>query len=226
LSDGIDHQALPLPTIAAASTVAVFDHFDLDGVPIVANSMGGYWSIQFSLEHPGRPSALALLGCPALFPGEELPAPARLMNLPLVGGLLVERILQPSSVDDMREGMVRHGHPETTIRSVPDKLVEAAYRMERLPHYTRSWLTLLRSITRLVGETDIALTPDDLGRVRPPVLLGWGSTDSFGGPEVGQAGAKHFRDAEFHEIGFGHLPWLDAPAAFGELVRGFLSRDK
>ena len=186
--------------------------------------MGGYWSIQFSLEHPDRPSALALLGCPALFPGEELPTPARFMNLPLVGGLLVERVLQPSSVADVREGMARHGHPEATIRAVPDELVEAAYRMERLPHFKRSWVSLIRSITKLVGSVDIALTPDNLGDVRPQVLLGWGSNDSFGSPEVGRAGAKHFPDAAFHEVGAGHLPWLDEPIACGKLVGDFLAR--
>lgn len=225
LSDGVDHQALPLPTIATVSTKAVFDNFDFDGVPIVANSMGGYWSIQFALAHPGRPSALALLGCPALYPGEVTPLPARLMNLPFIGGLLVEQVLQPGSASDVREGMAFQGHPEATARRLPDELVEAAYRMENLPHFTRSWLSLLRSATNLVGVPGIALSPDDLRNVRPRVLLGWGSNDSFGGPEVGKDGAKHFRDAEFHEVGVGHLPWLDEPAAFGGLVREFLAHD-
>ena len=223
LSDGIDHGAMPLPDIAATSTGAVYDHFGLAGAPIVANSMGGYWSLRFAQARPRAASAIALLGCPATFPGEQLPPPARLMNLPLVGGLLVERILQPETPADVREGMRRQGHPASTAASLPEQLVEAAFRMERLPHYVRSWLSLLRAVTALVGEPAAALRPADLASIEPPVQLIWGREDAFGGPEVGRAGAAHFPDAAFTVAGVGHLPWLDAPRECATLVADFLT---
>lgn len=69
-----------------------------------------------------------------------------------------------------------------------------------------------------------ALTPADLAAIEQPVPLIWGSDDPFGSAEIGRAGARHFRDAEFHEVGIGHLLWADEPEACGDLVRTFLGR--
>lgn len=225
-SDGIDHRTWPLKTIAARSTRALFDRFDLDEAPIVANSMGGLWAFRFALEHPDRVSAIAGLGCPALYPGTSAPFPMRLMSLPGVGGVLVDRLMRPEGADDAREAWGFLGHPDGTVRDLPDELDEAAYRMESLPTARRSWTSLLRQALRLRGANPAsAFTPADLRRLSPPVSLLWGSDDPFGSVETGRAGVEHFPDAEFHEVGVGHLPWLDEPEACGEVVREFLARD-
>lgn len=225
LSDGIDHRALPLETIAATSTAAVYDHFGFGVAPIVGNSMGGYWGLRFALEHPARVSAVALLGCPALYPGERIPLAMRLVGLPLVDGVVVERLFQPADVRAARDGLAHLGHPAATRRRLPSALIEATYRMDHAPHYVRSMTSLVRSAgTPRQSVPDPALTPDDLRGVRPPVTLLWGSGDPYGSLEVGRAGAAHFPDAAFHEAGVGHLPWLDDPSACGDLVRAHLAR--
>lgn len=226
LSDGIDHRALPLARIATGSTAAVFDHFDLDGAPIVANSMGGLWGLRFALDQPERISAIALLGCPALYPGTSAPLPMRLLSLPGLGRLLVEPLMQADDAEDAREtweGVL--GHPPESVRDLPAAFAEAWYRMDNMPHFAPSWTSLLRSVLSLTGAApDAAFTVEDLRNVRPPVLLLWGSDDPFGTPEMGRRGADHFPTAEFHDVGTGHLPWLDEPATCGELARDFIER--
>jgi pimeloyl-ACP methyl ester carboxylesterase len=56
------------------------------------------------------------------------------------------------------------------------------------------------------------------------VFLLWGRNDPFGSVETGRTGAEHVPDAEFHEVGTGHLPWLDEPKTCGDLLRDFLDR--
>lgn len=108
---------------------------------------------------------------------------------------------------------------------VPEKFAEAWYRMEQMPHYEATWTSLLPAVLSLRGANpEAAFSPADLEAIRSPVLLIWGSDDPFGGIEKGRAGASHFREAEFRDVGTGHLPWLDEPERCGELLRAFLDR--
>jgi pimeloyl-ACP methyl ester carboxylesterase len=112
------------------------------------------------------------------------------------------------------------------VTRLPDEYADVTYRMDNLPYFTLSWVSVVQSAVNLWGAVPkAALTPDDLRRIRSPVLLVWGSDDPFGSVETGRAGATYFPDAEFHEVGVGHLPWLDEPVACGERVCGFLAGD-
>jgi 3-oxoadipate enol-lactonase len=55
---------------------AVLDHFDLDRAALVGLSMGGETALDFALAHPGRVSALALIGTSVS--GHEWPHTAEL----------------------------------------------------------------------------------------------------------------------------------------------------
>ncbi|WP_317175811.1 alpha/beta hydrolase [Halomontanus rarus] len=222
LSDGIDYRSHTMGTIATRTIAAVFDHFGLENVPLIGNSIGGTWSLRFALEHPDSVSAIVLLGCPPLYPGTSLPLPMRLMSLPGIGNLLIERVGQPHSVADVRDYLVWLGHPDETVQRLPDELLEASYRMDNLPHFKLTWVSATQSITSLLGSSpEESLTDDDLQNVRSPVLLIWGSEDPFGSSEMGRTGAEHFPDAEFHAVGTGHFPWLDEPERCRELIHGF-----
>ncbi|WP_343125779.1 alpha/beta fold hydrolase [Salinigranum rubrum] len=203
----------------------MFDHFGLDEAPVVGSSMGGLWGLRFALAQPERVSALALLGCPALYPTTSAPVPMRLVTLPLLGPLLAATVMTAGDVDGARRTWRVLGHPEETTATLPDAFAEAWVRMDDLPHTTRSWVGLLRRAIRLRGaRPEAAFRADDLRRVQSPVLLVWGRADPFGTVEQGRRGASFFPDATFHEVGVGHLPWLDDPETCGELVTGFLDR--
>lgn len=225
LSDGIDYTSVSFRRAAETSTSALFDYFDLDAAPVVGNSMGGLWTLRFALAHPDRVSAIGLLGTPALYPGTSAPLPMRLGSLSLLSGFVTEKIMQPDDAADVRKTWSFLGHPDITKDRLPREFAEAWYRMEALPTYKPSWIGILRRALRLRGaRPEAALTTRDLESIDSPVCLLWGSDDPFGSLETGRNGAEHFQDATFHEVGVGHLPWLDEPGRCGELLRSFLDR--
>lgn len=223
-SDGIDYRSVPLRRVAASSTLSLFDYFDLDEAPVLGNSLGGLWTLRFAQAHPDRVAAIGLLGCPALYPGTSAPLPMRIGSISALSGLVVEKLMQPSTIDDVYDAWEFLGHPVDTIQRLPEEYAEAWYRMDVLPTYKPTWIGILQSALRLRGaDPDAAFTPDDLRAIDAPVSLLWGSADPFGSLETGRAGAEHFPRAELHEVGVGHLPWLDEPARCGEVLRTFLS---
>lgn len=225
LSDGIDFRLIPLRRVAVSSTLGLFDHFGLDQAPVIGNSMGGLWTLRFALAHPERVSRMAFLGCPAVYPGTSAPFPMRVGSIPVLSGIIAERMMQPDSPEDARETVEFLGHPDETVQRLPEEFAEVWYRMNDLPHYTQTWVGILRGVLSLRGANpEAAFTIDDLEAITSPVQLIWGSEDPFGSVKAGRRGADHFPDAAFHEVGVGHLPWLDEPERCGELLRTFLER--
>lgn len=228
LSDGVDYRSIPLRDQAIPATMALFEQFGIATAPLIGNSNGGAWSLWFALEHPDRVSMIGLLGCPAFYPGFRAPVPMRIMGLPRIGEVLLERIMQPDNVEGVKESLEFLGHPSDTLEHLPEEFLETMYRMEALPQFTWSWASMLQwaaSIRRWRGfDPDLEFTPQELSNISAPVILCWGPNDPFGSVETGRAGAKYFPDAEFHEVGTGHLPWLDDPEKCGELLREFLDR--
>lgn len=220
LSDGIDHRSWPLATIAASSTNALVDHVGLDEAPVIGSSMGGLWTLRFSLAHPGRVTKVGLLGCPALYPGTSAPFPRRLGSVPGIGGVLFETIVQPDDATDVRDGLEANGHPEETAVHLPTEYAEVMYRLNQLPYFKLSWVSLAQSAIRLRGAVpEAAFTLADLRAVEAPVSIQWGRNDPFGTIDQGRAGAAYFHEAAFHEVGVGHFPWLDEPERSGRLLR-------
>lgn len=223
LSDGIDYRSAPLRQLAASSTLGLFDYFEFESAPVIGNSMGGLWTLRFALIHPERVSAIGLLGCPAVYPGTSAPLPMRIGSISFLSGFIVENMMQADQVDDVRDGWKFLGHPKETRDRLPREFAEAWYRMDALPTYKPTWVGILQSVLRLRGaDPEAAFTPEELTSVKVPVTLLWGSEDPFGSVEKGRTGASHFDEAEFHEVGIGHLPWLDDPERCGELLREFL----
>lgn len=65
-------------------------------------------------------------------------------------------------------------------------------------------------------------TPSELGEIPSPVLLIWGTNDPFGSIASGKNSADYIATAEFHQVGTGHFPWLDAPKRCAKLIQEFL----
>lgn len=226
MSDEIDYRSMPLREQAARSTVELFDYFDLQEAPAIGNSMGGLWTLRFALEHPERVSAIALLGCPALYPGTSAPLfPMRLGSIPALSGWMVENLMRSNGPGAAGEALTNVGHPSETAERLPDEFAELWYRMENMPHFRQTWTSLLQTALNLWGaNSEAAFTPKDLRAIQSSVCLLWGSDDPFGSVQIGRAGAEYFPDAEFYEVGTGHLPWLDEPERCGKIIRDFLDR--
>ena len=222
LSDGIEYRDRPLQEAAVATMEAVVDGLDLETAPLVGNSMGGLFALRFALARPDRVSALGLLGCPAVYPGTSAPLPMRLLSVPGLARWLMEPLMQPSTVEDAG-GLGFLGHPPSTADRLPRAVAEANYHLNNRPDYTRTFSGLISRALRPWGPHPRAgFSPSDLRAVDVPVVLLWGSDDPFGSVEAGRTGAAHLPDATFHEFGFGHLPWLDAPEECGDLLSEWL----
>ena len=66
---------------------------------------------------------------------------------------------------------------------------------------------------------------DRLGAIRAPTLLVWGRDDQITPPDVAVEFSERLPNAELHFIDrCGHAPMIERPAAFNEVVLGFLNR--
>lgn len=228
LSDGLDYRSVSLRDQAVPVTDALFDRFGIDAAPLIGNSNGGAWSLGYALERPERVSRIGLLGCPGFYPGWRVPIPMRIMGLQGIGKILIQRLMQPDSTEDVKDTFEALGHPGDTIERLPPAYLDVWYRMDALPHFTWSYTTMFQwgtSVWRRRGAApDLEFTPQELSRISTPVMLCWGPNDPFGDIDTGRAGADHFPDAEFNEVGTGHLPWLDDPEKCGGFLRAFLDQ--
>jgi pimeloyl-ACP methyl ester carboxylesterase len=225
LSDGVDHRQVDVRQLAVETLSAVFNHFDLDRVPIVCNSMGGLWSFWFALAHPERVTTLVQFGCPALILDTSAPLPMRLMSLPLLNRLLVKTMI-PNDDQDVRQSPTFLGHPPEVGNDWPQAMVDCAYQFRYLPTYRTAWLSLMEAVLRPGGaEERYALDADELKRVQVPVHYVWGDDDPFGDMEAARKAAELTPDATLHEWRGGHLPWWDDAAKCSRLLRAFVSEE-
>ncbi len=193
------------------------DALGIDRASFVANSLGSLWTTWLALDRPDRVSAVAHVGCPALWLGTAAPLPMRLLSVPLLSGLLMK--LQPPSLKQVRglAKMVR----EDPLSPELERLLLAT---ERLFGFEETFLTTLRTLLRLRGPRPPMVTTDEmLRRIRQPTLLVWGKNDPMGSPSIGERAAEALPHAELHVVDAGHAPWLRQAALIGPLTTRFLS---
>ncbi len=206
LSASQDLRAVDFRQHATEVLSATLDAFSLPAVDVIANSMGGLWSLWLALDRPERVRSLTLIGAPAFTGGGSAPLPLRLLGRPGLGrAMMALEGASPAQVDTLWRRM---GHEPKALSPAMHALTLA---LERLPTYGPAWRGLLARITRLGGpKDDCVLRDDELARIAVPTAVVWGSHDPFGGTEMGQSIARTLRGS-FAIAGRGHLPWLDDP---------------
>jgi pimeloyl-ACP methyl ester carboxylesterase len=195
------------------------DELRLESVPIVANSMCGYWAMVFALAFRERVKKLVLVGEPA----GSAPMPSlmhRLMGHPIFGRLLYATILKPGP-KATRESLKR------VLAANPDRVsrewFECSCAASMLLGATNSWLTMLQNVTQLrkPAKLTFALRPE-LPRISIPTLFVWGDQDALGPPSLGEEMCKLMPNARIEVLqDAGHLAWLDQPRRCSELIANF-----
>ena len=216
LTDGYRYTAGDnLRSHAVGFLSGVLDAMDLDAVDVVANSMGGLWSVWFALQHPRRVRSLTLVGWPALAVGTSAPVPMRLISRNGLGWML-ER---PATARTAQSVWKLMGHDPARLVTAYPELMELSVLGHNLPGAASSFRSLLHRALRLRGAApDCALSEEEVARLSVPTTLVWGSHDPFGGLDAARRFAGAAR-AELHEVGNGHLPWLDDPEAVATILR-------
>jgi pimeloyl-ACP methyl ester carboxylesterase len=66
LSDAFDYTGRSLREHAVAQLASLLDALDLERVPVIGTSLGGMWALCLAVDAPGRVTAVASLGVPAV----------------------------------------------------------------------------------------------------------------------------------------------------------------
>jgi pimeloyl-ACP methyl ester carboxylesterase len=213
LSEAFDYRGIDLRRHAVSFVTSVLDSLGLERAPIVANSMGGLWSLWAAVDAPERVDSLALLGCPALLLDTGAPGPMRLLSVPYLNRLLLST--QPANEKGARQmwTMMR-----ADLAALPREFIAATAAVLRVPSTAVGWRTLLENSLRLIGPLPYNFSEVELRLVRQRTLFVWGTRDPFGAPAVGRRAAALMPDARIEVLEQGHLPWLDDPEPAGRLV--------
>lgn len=197
---------------------SVIDALGLDSVPVIANSMGGLWTLWLAREDPSRIQTMTQVGCPALLLGTSAPFSFRMLGVRGVNRLLVKALPTPDG-----ETQLRQLGDGAAIGAVPPEFLALLEATDDPDPFWPASFSLLEAATTLRGPR-MQFTEAELARVEHPTLFVWGDNDPFGPPEVGERAAAIVPDARFVHVEGGHLPWAGQSEAIGESVRQHLSR--
>jgi pimeloyl-ACP methyl ester carboxylesterase len=223
LSDSFDYGGRPLREHAVAQLTSLLDALGLDRVPIVGTSLGGMWALSLAVAAPGRVSALASLGVPAVvLPGMHGDPFFTALSTP---GLrhIVARIGSPS-VAITRRSLAGGAIGPRAAELAPDGFFEVVHEGMRQPGFrtamlSHMWLAMRRGRPR----PENFLSDAELAQIAAPVLMIWGEDDPYGGPDIGRRAVEIIPIASLEVIPGRHAPFLDDAARCGALIDALLT---
>jgi pimeloyl-ACP methyl ester carboxylesterase len=203
---------------------AVFDHFELQRADIVASSLGGLYAYNFALTNPGSVRSMVFMGAPTGPLVLGLPAIMRFLAMP-IPMFVLNRSMRPDA-DGARRMFAQIGH-KTAVDSgsIPGFVFEWYASLLCNTDTAPGAVPETRAINTPFGYRSTAkLTDEQLASLTHPLLYLWGSEDSYGGAEKGNALAALTPSARIeHFEGFGHIPWYDDPQLIAERTEAFLA---
>jgi pimeloyl-ACP methyl ester carboxylesterase len=199
----------------------VLAELDIKTVDLVGHSLGGQFSLFFTIAEPERVRRLVLLGAPGgAFP-QMRPVPMmRAAAIPGVGKALLRMPASRRQYQRNTEVMLGKG----VLDRWPGELAEVGYLAARRPGFASSVASFFSCLATPIGvRKQVTIPLADLAGITAPVLLIWGDKDVFLTP----AGAAHqigaIPDATLVTISGGHAPWLDEPDQAGAALADFLT---
>jgi pimeloyl-ACP methyl ester carboxylesterase len=221
LTGRAEHTSATFRRLAVDFLEQVIDALEIARPLFVGNSIGSAWSTWLALDRPDRVAGLVHVGCPAFWLNTSAPLPLRLLSIPLLGRFIMA-LSPPSPRQAEAFGRKIGGEDLSQFPELRDLLVAA----QRLPDAQDSTLGLLHAVVRLRGaRQEVRLAREQLGQIRHPVLLIWGSRDAFGGPSVAEEAALAIPDGEVCIVpGAGHIPWVGHPGDVIAAAVPFLRR--
>ena len=208
LADPFDYTRVDVFAHARTFLGEMLDALGLSTAAIIANSMGGLWSVAYALDAPTRVSRLVLVGSPA-GTKRAIPLQLRMTRWPLLGALIRSFMSKPTrdSVRDFWKQLLV-AHPER----LDDELLDAVVWSQR--RNISSWFSFLDCIVDAGGLRQELVIGERWKALKVPVVFLWGEKDAFDSPAHGERIATHIpaggRLVRIPDAG--HLPWLDDPA--------------
>ncbi|WP_347754785.1 alpha/beta hydrolase [Agrococcus sp. ProA11] len=203
----------------------LLDALALPAAILVGHSMGGLWSLRFTLKRPERVVGLALIAAPGL-PGTRAMLPFRLMGTPGVRSLIERQRETPRTVAQFAKP-VSEGD---SLRAYPE-LVELMVAVGNDPIAARSLRAEIRALvapwalaTRTGFRRRARVREEDLHEVAVPTLLVWGEHDPLGGSDVARTIQSCIPGAELALVPGGHAPWLGSPHRVASVLSEWVKR--
>jgi 2-hydroxy-6-oxonona-2,4-dienedioate hydrolase len=224
LSDAFDYTGRSLRDHAVAQLASLLDALDLERVPVIGTSLGGMWALCLAVDAPGRVTAVASLGVPAVaLPGMRGDPAFTALSTPGVRQL-VARIGSPS-VAVTRRALARGAIGPRAAELAPEGFFDVVHEGMRQPGVRTAMLSHMWLAMRLGRpRPENFLSDAELQHVAAPVLMIWGDEDPYGGPEIGRRAAGLIPDAHLEVMPGRHAPFLDDPERCGALIDQLLRR--
>ncbi|MER5713215.1 MULTISPECIES: alpha/beta fold hydrolase [unclassified Streptomyces] len=203
---GFGASPIDAPHTHADDVRDLLDHLGADRAAVVGSSFGGQVALEFAARHPGRVSALALLGpaSPWMEPSEELRA----------WGGREDALLEAGHVDAAVELNV-----DTWLGPEADAAARALVR-----EMQRRAFDLQLAAPDDFSPVDPEVTRDDLARFEAPALVAIGAHDLPDFRAVADDLAALLPGARRLDLDWaGHLPALERPDETARLLTAFLA---
>lgn len=219
LTDSFDYTGVDFRESAVQFVSSFMNALGLEKASFVGQSMGGYFSICFSLQHPERVEKLLLIGAPA---GMNLwiPPILRLLGTKGLNRFLVNTIAKPSVAN------VKNVHKQilvADVKKVSDDYFKHCYYGQLIPGNDKGFLSLLENVLTIRGWRKGLYIGDKLHQLKVPVRFIWGDKDVFEKPETGMPKTLKIQDCKFEVVAnAGHCPWLDQPERCTSLISKML----
>ncbi len=213
LSYPIEYGGFDYRQAAAEFLEDVVDALKTDQVDIVANSMGGFFSLAFALARPERIRRLVLIGAPAGV-DRYIPFALRLLAFAPFNRIL-HRFGGPTDVASLRKlyGDLLVSEPE----QLDDDFLQMQLELSMTPKFAVAYRTLLEEFVSLRGCRH--LIREEVASLPVKTTFIWGDEDAFAPPSSGRDLATRMPDATLRVVpDAGHLPWLDEPATCADAV--------
>jgi pimeloyl-ACP methyl ester carboxylesterase len=219
---GLSQRLRPPVTLGSLSD-GVWQTLDALGetrpVHLMGNSLGGAVAMQMLVDDPARVSTLTLANSAGF--GREVTFALRVLSVPGLGRRLLARI-DPRTARRVERTLFVDGSLVTEER------VRMAVEIAQQPDFAAVYVEIARALGSFWGVAP-RWRSELLTRVRQtpkPTLVVWGDHDLIL-PAVHLSAARdalpHARTYLFPETG--HMPQVERPEAFAELVRQIVSTD-
>ena len=224
LSDAFDYTGRSLHEHAVAQLTSLLDALSLARVPVIGTSLGGMWALCLAVDAPGRVSAVASLGVPAVaLPGMRGDPAFTAFSTPGVRQVFAR--LGSPSVAVTRRAMARGAIGSRAAELAPEGFFDVVHEGIRQPGVRTAMLSHMWLAMRFGRpRPENFLSDAALQHLAAPVLMIWGDEDPYGGPEIGRRAAALIPDAQLEVMPGRHAPFLDNPERCGALINQLLRR--
>ncbi|BAL89060.1 hypothetical protein AMIS_38400 [Actinoplanes missouriensis 431] len=214
-------QRMPAPTtldVLADGVWATLDELGLGSVHLMGNSLGGAVSMTMLASTPARVSTLTLVNSAGF--GKEVTFALRLLAVPGLGRRLLSRI-DPRTAPRVERQLFADRSLVTPER------IEMAIKVARQPDFAPVYLEVAKALGGFRGVAAswrTALLERVAAHPRPTMIM-WGDRDVILPCAHLAAARAAFPHAQSHLFGnTGHMPQIERPDEFAELVRPMLAR--